>query len=190
MRFRRRRHESEQLEQPPGVPGVPYGASTTYVMPDFQPQPGRPAAREPGLRLRVVPNESLLPHDLGRQLGELTQALIDEGAEVGISVEIDTSDRTRPGEHRGGASPIEAIALILLGTATGYTARQIERLGDRMFDATVSWVLRHRQVPRAGDEPVAVKLFGPDGEVIKRVLVPEGHEDVPPYVPEAVRPEQ
>jgi hypothetical protein len=79
--------------------------------------PGWPTEREPGVRLRVVPNESLLPGPLGSHVGELIQALVDEGADVGIAIDLDTSDRTRPGERRAGASPIEAISLMLLGGA-------------------------------------------------------------------------
>lgn len=149
-------------------------------MPD-QREPGWPEAREPGARLRVVPNEVLLPGPLGEHLGELVQALIDEGAEYGISVEIDTSDRTRPGEMRGGASPVEAISLLLVGAAYGFGSRQLERLGDRVFDAAVNWVLRHRRKdPGMGDDPIAVTLYGPDGEPIKSVLVPQGQGDAPP----------
>src|SRR5262245_37487874 len=88
-------------------PGVYSHWSTTYIDPNHDPSPGQPSAREPGARLRVVPNETLLPGPLGEHLGELTQSLIETGVDVGISVELDTSDRTRPGEHRTGASPIE-----------------------------------------------------------------------------------
>ena len=55
--------------------GVPGPLSTTYVVPgreqDF------PPARRPGLRLRVVPNETLLPGPLGDHLGELVQQFVD-----------------------------------------------------------------------------------------------------------------
>jgi hypothetical protein len=89
------------------------------------------------MRVRVVPNETLLPGALGHHLGELTQALVDEGADVGIAIELDTSDRTRPGEHRTGASPIESISLLLMATAAGFAGRQLERLGDRL--STPPW---------------------------------------------------
>jgi hypothetical protein len=123
----------------------------------------------------------LLPGPLGKHVGELAQALIDEGADVGISVEIDTSDRSRPGEMRGGASPIEAIGLVIVGAATGFGGRQLERLQDRLFDAALNWALRHRKKePGTGDDPIAVTLYGPDGEPIKSVLVPQGEGDAPP----------
>jgi hypothetical protein len=133
----------------------------------------------------MVPNETLLPHELGQHLGELTQILINEGADAGISIEIDTSDRTRPGEQRGGASPVEAISLVLLGVAAGFAGRQLERLGDRIFDAAVNWALRHRRTDEQWDDPISVSLYGPHGEVIKRVHVPQGQGEAPPYDPDA-----
>jgi hypothetical protein len=145
----------------------------------MDPPSGAPSAREPGIRVRVVPNETLLPGPLGHHLGELTQLLIDQGAEVGVSVELDTSDRTRPGEHRTGASPIEAIALLVLAGAAGFTKRQLRRYGDRLFDLVVNWALKHRN-QEAGPEPIAVTLYGPDGEAIRRVSVPQGQGAVPP----------
>jgi hypothetical protein len=117
---------------------------------------GWPTEREPAARIRVVPNESLLPGPLGTHLGELVQTLVDLGADDGVSIELDTSDRTRPGEYRGGASPIEAIALMLISGAAGYGGRQLARLGDRIFDAAVEWVLRHRHT-EDGDDPIGRK---------------------------------
>lgn len=149
--------------------GVPQGWSTTYVVPGSE--ESFPAARQPGLRLRVVPNETLLPGPLGQHLGELVQRLVDEGAELGISIELDTSDRTRPGEFRGGASPVEVIGLF----AAGVAARQAARLIDRLCDAAVEWVLAHRRSD-AGD-PVMVILYGPDGEVIREIEVPQDGGD-------------
>jgi hypothetical protein len=158
-----------ETEQPgaTGVDAEPAFASTTYAVPGTEQE--YPAPREPGVRLRVVPNESLLPTPLGRVLGELVQDLIDEGADSGISVEIDTSDRTRPGEARAGASAIDGISLVLLGAATGYGGRQLERLGDRLFDAAVRWVLRRRHKRRE----VVVTLYGPNGERLRDVVVGE-----------------
>jgi hypothetical protein len=105
--------------------------------------------------------------------------LIDEGADVGISVELDTSDRTRPDEYRTGASPIEVISIVLIAKAAGLADRQLFRVGDRLFDAIVNWALKHRK-KEAGPEPIAVKLYGPDGEVLRRVDVPQGQGDAPP----------
>jgi hypothetical protein len=178
--FRRKR--GARIFTPPLPPGVHSYWSTTYIEPNPDPKPGSPTAREPGMRVRVVPNETLLPGALGHHLGELTQALVDEGADVGIAIELDTSDRTRPGEHRTGASPIESISLLLMATAAGFAGRQLERLGDRLFDAAVGWVLRHRRADEDQPDldPIAVTLFGPDGNPIKSVLVPQGQGDAPP----------
>jgi hypothetical protein len=174
---------------PPGIPGVPYGASTTYIQPGFKPPSGWAGAREPGFRVRLVPNETLLPGPLGQRLGELTQILLDEGADAGVSVEIDTSDRTRPGEQRGGASPVEGIALMLLFGAAGFARRELERLGHEMFDAVVGWALRHRRKDDSVDDPISVTLYGPDGAELKRVYVPQGRGDSPPYRPEREPPD-
>jgi hypothetical protein len=146
--------------------------------------PGWPPKREPGARLRLVPNETLLPGPLGRHVGELAQALIDEGADLGVSLEIDTSDRTRPGENRRGASPIDGITLFVVGAAAGVGRRQLSRLADRLCDVMVDWALRHRQAepppPPLGVEPIAVTILGPDGEPLRNVLVPQGEGDAPP----------
>ncbi len=162
MRVRRRREHGQ------------WSWSTTYVVPDFEPPPGWPTAREPDVRLRIVPNETLLPGPLGRSLGELVQRLVDEGAVFGIAVELDTSDRTRPGELRSGASPVEAVGLFVVAAVA---VRQFERLVDRLFDAAVEWVLAHRRSDTV--EPVVVSLYGPDGEVIKSMEVPQdGREPI------------
>jgi hypothetical protein len=44
-------------------------------MPGFQPPDGWPQGREPGARIRLVPNETL-PGPLGDQPGELVQTLV------------------------------------------------------------------------------------------------------------------
>ena len=47
--------------------------------------------RHAGIRVIVVPNESILVQDAyTRALGELTQSLLDAGADYGASVEVDT----------------------------------------------------------------------------------------------------
>ncbi len=150
--------------------------SMTYPVPGFErdyPQP-----RTPDARLRVVPNETLLPQ-LGDRLGELIQVLLEEGADVGISVEIDTSDRTRPDELRGGASPAMVIALALLsGGAAG--------LAGRLCDAAVAWLQRHHRADDAPapDDPAFVQVYGPDGRLLRRVRVPGGGE---PLVEEEIQ---
>jgi hypothetical protein len=127
MRFRRRREHWQPQPQPPGVPGVAFGWSTTYVEPGLEPPSGWPSARQPGARVRFVPNESLLGGPLSARLGELVQEMIDEGADLGVSVETDTSDRTHPGEQRGGASPVEGIDLLIYGAASGAAGAYLAR---------------------------------------------------------------
>jgi hypothetical protein len=140
-------------------------------MPGFEPPVGWPSPREPGVRVRVVPNEKLVPGPLGSHLGELVQRLLEGASEYGVSVEVDTSDRTRPGERRGGADPVEALLLVVYGLA----AREALRIADRLFDAALDWVLAHRQ--QNFPEPVLIDLYGPDGEIIKRVEVPQDGGD-------------
>jgi hypothetical protein len=156
-------------ERRPEHEGVPEGWSTTYAAPGFEPpdETWGPAPRHPALQIRLVLNETLLPGPLGQHLGELAQSLIDVGADYGVAVEIDTSDRTRPDEMRGGASPVEAIALVVFG----FAARQALRFTDRVFDAALDWVLAHRR--RDEVEPVLVELYDADGNLIKQVEVPQ-----------------
>jgi hypothetical protein len=110
---------------------------------------------------------------LGQHLGELVQDLVDEGSEYGVSIELDTSDRTQPGEYRSGASPVEAIAILVVGKMAG-------RAAERVFDRAVEWVLAHRRKIDPMDDPVVVTLYGPDGEPLKIVHVPQGEGDAPP----------
>ena len=139
--------------------------SSTYPVPGSERDYTAP--RYPDLRLRLVPNESSVtywPH-----LGELVQNLVDLGTDVGISVELDTSDRTRPGEMRGGASPMAVVALAVLSGSVGAVT-------DQLLAATVAWVRRHkRETPDHADdfdeEMVVVKLYGPDGKVIKAIQI-------------------
>jgi hypothetical protein len=155
-------------ERRPEHEGVPEGWSTTYAAPDFVPPEGQmPAARQPAIHVRLVPNETLLPGPLGKHLGELVQSVLELGSDYGVSVEVDTSDKTRPGEMRGGASPVEAIDLAIYGLA----AREGLRVVDQIVDSVVHWVLAHRSQDKV--EPVLVSLYGPDGEIIKQVEIPQ-----------------
>ena len=125
----------------------------------------RRSFRDPDARIYVLPNPSMFAYGtLGDELGHLTQSLLHLGADYGVSVEVDTSERTRPGEIRAGAAPIEGIDLVIYGLA----AREALRLADRVFDAAVDWVLRHRQ---RDNEEVAVTIYGPNEEVLKDVYV-------------------
>jgi hypothetical protein len=155
----------------------PFGpaASTTYAVPEAVPEGGWPTPRTPDIRLRLVPNESMLigeyspfePH-----LGELVQELIVAGADYGVSVEVDTSDRTRPGEMRGGASPAEAIALVVLGDIGG---RLLDQVIDRLIGTMLDWALRHRAQDKP--EPMIVDIYGPDGALLKQIQVPQDGRD-------------
>ena len=117
------------------------------------------------MRIRAVPNETLLlPGGFFDSLGDLAQVLMVADIEHTVALEIDTSDRTRPGEGRGGASPLAGIALYLLGIASGEGVR----LADRLFDVTVDWVKRHRS---RDSQPISVTIYGPDGNVLKKVYV-------------------
>jgi hypothetical protein len=81
--------------------------------------------------------------------------LVDAGTDFGIEVQLDTSDRTRPREMRGGASPAEVIELVVRFVAEQGGQQLIERI----IRATVDWVLRHRRAD--SDEPVIVRVYGP-----------------------------
>ena len=71
------------------------------------------------------------------------------------------------------------ISLLLIGAALRFPSRQLDRLADRLFDAVVEWVLEHRN-KEAGPEPIEAALYGPDGQVLKRVWIPQGEGDAPP----------
>lgn len=148
------------------------GTTATYVAGEYRPEPGWPRPRFPGVMVRVVPNEVLLPGELGRELGDLMQRFVDLGAAEGVEIRLDTSDRTRPGEQRSGASGVEALALLVAGGLTTLGIRQLNRLADRFFDAAVDWVIQRVQRRPPTHDPVVVLLHGPRGEVIKRVVVP------------------
>jgi hypothetical protein len=117
----------------------------------------------------VVPNESILVHDAyARALGELTQSLLDSGADYGASVEVDTRERTRPGEERAGASPLGGIALYL-GQAVSTAALGV--MIDRTLEVAIEWVRRHQPRSPFGGSETSVTIYGPDGEVLKEVHV-------------------
>lgn len=65
---------------------------------------------------------------------------------------------------RGGAAPIEGFDIFLYLLA----AREALRLADHILDATVEWVLRHRE---RDNEEIAVTIYGPDEEVLKDVYI-------------------
>lgn len=72
---------------------------------------------------------------------------------------------------RGGASPAEVLALYFIARAA---TRQVDSILDRLFDAAVGWVLAHKHKDQ---EHVFVKLYGPDGKVLKEVEIPAGGGD-------------
>ncbi len=96
--------------------------------------------------------------------GTLVGELIDCGREYGITVELDSSDRTHPGEQRGGASPIEGFVLFL--PAVG--VRELGRLADAGLDTVVRWV-RSRQWPPS--DPTHVVIYGPDDKPLREVYI-------------------
>jgi hypothetical protein len=136
--------------------------SMTYPVPGHERE--YPVPRHPGVRVRVVPNESLL-RDAHPYVGELVQALCDEGWEYGTSVELDVSDRTRPGEQRGGADPMVLLAIVVLEAAAGVAI-------DRALDAALAWLRRHFR-PTPGEPPACVVIYGPHEEVLRRVQIPD-----------------
>jgi hypothetical protein len=134
--------------------------------------------------VRLSPNESVFvaPADLAPHLGELVQRIAEVEPRLNVSVELDLGGRARDGEVRaGGATPLEAIGLAVVLTAADAVARiasrQLERLADRCFDVVVEWVLRHRG---KSVEEVAVTLYGPNGEVLREVLVDRALEKTTP----------
>jgi hypothetical protein len=116
--------------------------------------------------IRIEPNDMmLLPGPYVASLGELAQAVMDAAAEeYHVQVVIDATERMLPGERAYGAAGLEALRIVIDGLA----AREAVRLADRIFDAAIAWVLRHRQAP---SEPVAVRIYGPDGRPIKTMYV-------------------
>lgn len=138
--------------------------SHTYPIPGSE--EAYPAPRYPDARVRVVPNESLT--DWWPYLGELVQSIVEIDAGLGISVELDTSDRTRPNESRGGASPIPGISLVILQGAS-------EALAAQLMRATVAWLRRH--LPSADPESIAVRVYAPNGDILSTVEVPAENAD-------------
>ena len=96
--------------------------------------------------------------------GELVQAAFDAGAGTKLGVELDAGKRPTEPEEQVGASGLEGISIFLIGLG----AREALRLADRLFDAAVDWIVRHRG---SSQEEVSIKIYGPDGEVLMSVLV-------------------
>lgn len=118
--------------------------------------------RAPDLSLRVVPNETIFLGRYEKHFGDLVQALIEEGRDQGVSVELDTSERTRPGEARGGAAPIPVLEIAISSGAT--------IVADRLLDIGLAWLKRHFS---AEEDDAMVRIFGPDGDVLREVRLSE-----------------
>lgn len=136
--------------------------STTYPVPGSEGD--YPAARYPDLKLRVVPNESI--GDLWPDLGELVQEFVEVGKPYGASIELDTSDRTRDDELRGGASPMGVLSVVVLEGAAAAVVEQLVTAG-------VNWVKRHRGDAVEEDRRVTVRIYGERGEILREVRVPD-----------------
>ena len=106
----------------------------------------------------MVPNETLLLFD-HEHVGELVQSLCDQGWEYGTSVELDVSDKTKPGEQRGGASPPVVLAIFVLEAAAHVVM-------ERIFDAALTWLRKHF---RDNPETPIIVIYGPDGSVLREV---------------------
>jgi hypothetical protein len=121
---------------------------------------------EDHIAIRIAPNDTmLLPGAYVTSLGELAQAVMDAAAdEYHVSILIDARERMLPGERTFGATELEALRIII----EGLLLREAMRLADRLLDAAVAWVLRHREEP---SEPVAIEIYGPDDTPIKTVYV-------------------
>jgi hypothetical protein len=101
--------------------------------------------------------------------GELVQSVYEAAADSGIVVEFDSTERPKPGEVRAGAAPLEAIRIVIEAFA-GFEGAW--RLGELVYERVVPWIVRHRG---SSQEEVSLQIYGPDGEVIKSVLVsPDG----------------
>jgi hypothetical protein len=135
--------------------------------------------RKPGPRVRVAPSTSVFAYGAwNTHYGELVQSVYDAVTESGIVVEFDSDAQPRPGEVRAGAAPLEAIKITIeaLGGFEGAW-----RIGEIVYDRVVPWIVRHRG---NSQEEVSIEILGPNGEVLKSVLVsPDGSDrDWPPSV--------
>lgn len=108
--------------------------------------------RVPDARIVVRPNESIWWDGLGALIGDIAEAAVRWGPVI----EVDTSDRTRPDEQRGGASPIVSIALVLSGVG-------LKVLTDVLSAVLIEWVKARRRV---GDDPSHLVIYGPDGKEV------------------------
>ena len=132
-------------------------------------------ARTSDAQLRLVPNESVWASHETAEIVELVSDLIDAGRTLAATVELDPSDRTRPNEERGGASPIEVVEL-LIGGAVGIAVRELLRFADLSFDVLVAWVRRHQRPPT---DPTIIRILGPKGETLREVMVDEEGKERP-----------
>jgi len=120
--------------------------------------------RAPDVSLQVVPNETVFALRYEKHLGELVQALVEEGRDHGVSVELDTSERTRPGEARGGAQPITVIEIAILAGIARVTV-------DRLLAIALAWLRRHFSDDQEDD--AIARILGPDGDVLREVRLRE-----------------
>lgn len=112
--------------------------------------------REPDARIVVRPNESCDWAGIGSLIADIAEVAVAWGPVI----EVDTSDRTRPGEMRG-ASPIGSIVLVLAGVGLGV-------LRDTLKDVLVDWIKERR---RTGDDPAHLVIYGPNEEVLWEAYV-------------------
>ena len=108
---------------------------------------------------------------MASHLGELCQDVADAGAAEGITIELDTSDRTRPGEERSGASPPEVLTLVIQEGGKLLTEGFVTGVGMRMGAIAVDWFLTH--LVDSSREPSYVSVLDKNGKVIRRVEIPK-----------------
>ncbi|HJZ62379.1 MAG TPA: hypothetical protein VKD47_09505 [Miltoncostaeaceae bacterium] len=119
--------------------------------------------RAPDVRIVLIPNETAWRTRPATDIAVLAAQLLAEGAEYGIAVEVDSSDRTRPGEDRLGPSPSEGMVVVVEAAQ----AVVVDRVVAWTLDAVVAWFRRLR----SRRDPADVAILGPDGRPLRQVVV-------------------
>jgi hypothetical protein len=121
-----------------------------------------------GPHLRILANGSVREGPLRCELGQLTQDVLDGADAAHGSVAIELNFTSDAGVLYSGGPPPEVITIVALFALVRHEAL---RVADYCFDAAVKWAMRNRR--RDGGKPIIVELYGPDGQVIHRVTVPQ-----------------
>jgi hypothetical protein len=119
---------------------------------------------------------TLNPNDITlEEAEELGQSARDHARELSVNCEVEVSAQQREGY---GVTWFEVLHVSLLGAAFAVGKAVTDETAKRLVTSSVQWARnRFRGRKKESKRPVYVAIYGPDGGVVKSVVVKNATDD-------------